>query len=210
MFTGIVEDRGRVQKIEKKGGGMSLTLACQGVLEDIKIGDSISANGVCLTVRAFTGHDFTADLMPETLMISTFKDLVVGQDLNLERAMSAQGRFGGHMVSGHVDGVGQVVHVTKDANAYRLSFACGQALSRYMVYKGSISIDGVSLTLAGVHDGNFEVSVVPHTMAETGLSRLRPGDRVNIETDIYGRYIEKFMVGSKGISHDFLKDNGYL
>jgi len=193
MFTGIVEETGRIKSI--RGGGDSAILEVEGsvVLSDVKLGDSIAVNGVCLTVTSFTGSSFTADVMHETLNRSSLGQLAVGGRVNLERAMPADGRFGGHIVSGHIDGTGTIVSIRDDANATWYEIEAAPEILRYIVEKGSIAIDGISLTVAKVTDTTFSVSIIPHTSAQTTLSERRVGDIVNLENDIVGKYVEKLM-----------------
>ena len=193
MFTGIVEETGRIKSI--RGGGDSAVLEVEGsvVLSDVKLGDSIAVNGVCLTVTSFTASSFTADVMHETLDRSSLGQLAVGGRVNLERAMPADGRFGGHIVSGHIDGTGTIVSIRDDANATWYEIEAAPEILRYIVEKGSIAIDGISLTVAKVTDTTFSVSIIPHTSAQTTLSERRVGDIVNLENDIVGKYVEKLM-----------------
>jgi len=185
------------------------------VLDGLHIGDSVAVNGVCLTATAVDAGGFTADVMPETLDRSSLGTLVPGSPVNLERAMAADGRFGGHIVSGHIDGTGTVRHVRRDDNALWYTVAAPPALLRYVVEKGSITIDGVSLTVAEVGDDRFSVSLIPHTAAITLLGRKGPGDVVNLETDILAKYVEKLLRPapaldkSGGLTLDFLAQNGF-
>ncbi len=193
MFTGIVEEVGKIRSI--RGGGDSAVLEIEGskIFDDLKLGDSVSVNGVCLTVTSFTSNSFTADVMHETLNRSSLGKLGVGGKVNLERAMPAYGRFGGHIVSGHIDGTGTIISITRDANATWYRIGASPSIMRYIVEKGSIAIDGISLTVAKVDDKTFSVSIIPHTSEETILSLKKVGDIVNLENDIIGKYIEKMM-----------------
>lgn len=212
MFTGLIEEVGTVRRLERGARGARLTIAAQTVLEQTAIGDSIAVNGVCLTVVTRTEDSFCADVMAETLRRSSLGSLQSGSEVNLERAMAANGRFGGHIVSGHIDGTGTVSSLRREDNAVWVTVETPSALMRYIVEKGSIAIDGVSLTVAKVSAGNFSVSVIPHTGAQTILLSKRAGDTVNLECDIIGKYVEK-MLGTQsapsGITMDFLTRNGF-
>ena len=186
MFTGLIEEQGRVLTAPHNG---KLSLAAVKVLEGIAVGDSISVNGVCLTVSSFSGQGFTADVMPETLHRSNLGELRTGSLVNLERAIPATGRFGGHFVSGHIDGVGTLLSVHPDGNALRFSIRAAPELLGGIVTKGSIAIDGISLTVVELTESMFSVSVIPHTAAVTTLLARRPGDRLNLETDMIGKYV---------------------
>ncbi len=194
MFTGIVEEIGKVAGIRKGVHSIVLTIRASKVLEHTKIGDSIAVNGICLTVTSIGGKMFTADVMHETLNRSSLKQIQVGTPVNLERAMAADGRFGGHMVAGHVDGVGTITQIEQDDNAYRYTIQADASLLHYMIEKGSITIDGISLTIVAVHANDFQVSVIPHTTAQTILQYRKKGDVVNLENDLVGKYIEKFLM----------------
>lgn len=193
MFTGIVEEMGTIAGIQKGAKSAILTIQAQKVFSDIHIGDSIALNGVCLTVTSFSGNTYTADVMNETLRRSSLGSLTIGSKVNLERAMAANGRFGGHIVSGHIDGTGTITKVEKDDNAIWYTIAAEENLMKYIVEKGSIAIDGISLTVAKRSDMDFAISMIPHTAKETVLSQKKPGDIVNLENDIVGKYIEQLM-----------------
>ena len=218
MFTGIVEEVGVVKSIRRGASSAVLEIAAKTVLEDVHLGDSIAVNGVCLTATSFTGSSFTADVMHETLDRSGLASLRPGSRVNLERAMAADGRFGGHIVAGHVDGVGTILETKRDDNAVWYTVAAGPEVLRYVVEKGSITIDGISLTLAYVDDECFKVSVIPHTGEETILLQKKPGDTVNLECDLIGKYVEKLLFhkteeqAEHGSSLDmnFLRENGFL
>ena len=215
MFTGIIEEVGRVARI----GGGSLVVNCAKVLADVQLGDSIAVNGVCLTATSFTGSSFTADVMHETLDRSSLAALRPGSRVNLARAMAANGRFGGHIVAGHVDGVGTVLETKRDDNAVWYTIAAGPEVLRYVVEKGSITIDGISLTVARVGPESFAISAIPHTVAVTVLKDRKAGDKVNLETDIIGKYVEKLLITgpvqpaepkqTSGITKDFLTRYGF-
>ena len=186
MFTGLIEEQGRVLTPPRNG---KLSLAADKVTEGLALGDSIAVNGVCLTVSAFSGQRFTADVMPETLHRSNLGELRTGSLVNLERALPATGRFGGHFVSGHIDGVGSLLSVRPVGNALIFSIRAAPELLRGIVEKGSVAIDGISLTVVEVTETLFSVFVIPHTAAVTTLAGKRPGDRLNLETDMIGKYV---------------------
>ena len=193
MFTGIVEEMGVLKSIRKGAHSAILEIQAKVVLEDIHLGDSIAVNGVCLTATSFSPTGFTADVMHETLNRSSLASLRPGHRVNLERAMAANGRFGGHIVAGHVDGVGHIANIRRDDTAVWYTVHAGPEILRYVVEKGSIAIDGISLTVAAVDDEGFSVSTIPHTVAQTNLNQRRRGDPVNLETDVVGKYIEKLL-----------------
>lgn len=193
MFTGIIEEIGTVTGIQKGAKSAVLTIQAKKVLEDIRIGDSIAVNGVCLTVTSYTNDSYTADVMNETLQRSALGQLRIGSKVNLERAMPLNGRFGGHIVSGHIDGTGMIRKIEKDDNAIWYTIAAEERLMRYIIEKGSIAIDGISLTVARRSEEEFAVSVIPHTAKQTVLSQKKVGDTVNLENDIVGKYIEQFL-----------------
>lgn len=212
MFTGIIEEIGTVRRIEHGAKGARLTIQAKTVLEDTRIGDSIATNGVCLTVVSMTGDSFSADVMAESLRRSSLGTLQGGSPVNLERAMAANGRFGGHIVSGHIDGTGTIASQKREDNAVWVKIKTPAPLLRYIVEKGSIAIDGVSLTVAAVTDTDFSVSIIPHTGAQTILLGKKPGDPVNLECDVIGKYVEKLTAPHKtgGNSTNFLAENGFL
>lgn len=197
MFTGIVEEVGKL--IAKKPGSASASLVISAplVVQDVSLGDSVATNGVCLTVTSFDATSFSADVMHETLNRSTLGTLKPGDPVNLERAMSAQGRFGGHIVSGHIDGVGRITAIKRDDTAIWYTISASSELLRYIVEKGSITLDGISLTVARVSAHDFSVSVIPHTQAHTNLISKHVGDQINIECDVIGKYVEKLLVGTR-------------
>lgn len=206
MFTGIIEEKGRMQHLEKGTDLCRIQIQAKKVLQGTKIGDSIAVNGVCLTVTHMSGSSFTADVMPETLHRSTLGSLKSGDSVNLERAMAADGRFGGHIVSGHIDGTGTVAEIRREKNAVWYRILAAPQLLRYIVEKGSIAIDGISLTVAEVTDQTFSVSVIPHTLQETILAEKKQGDPVNLENDIVAKYVEK-LTGTKTTDADTGKDS---
>lgn len=213
MFTGIIEEVGTVQTVQRSGNSSFIRIQAKKVLSDVHLGDSIAVNGVCLTVTHFDGTSFQADVMNETLSRSSLGSLRSGSPVNLERAMSAEGRFGGHIVSGHIDGTGVITDIKNDGIAVWYTFSSPE-LMRYIVEKGSVAIDGISLTVAKVTETGFSVSIIPHTASETILSSKKVGDIVNLENDIIAKYVEKLMkpensVKSEGITLDFLARNGF-
>ena len=193
MFTGIVEEVGTIDTISRGANSAVLTIRAEKVLAGTKVGDSIAVNGICLTVTRLMPHAFTADVMHETLNRSSLANALRGAHVNLERAMAADGRFGGHIVSGHVDGTGRIVEVKKDDNAIWYTIMAEASLMKYIVEKGSIAIDGISLTVAKRSDKDFSISMIPHTAKETILSQKKAGDVVNLENDIIGKYVEQLL-----------------
>ena len=217
MFTGIVEEVGQVAEIKKASAWAELKIKAEKVLEDVSLGDSIAVNGVCLTVTTFGKGFFTADVMHETLNRSSLSLLTKGSSVNLERAMSANGRFGGHIVSGHIDGTGVITDIKKDAIATWVTIEAEESIMRLIVEKGSIAIDGISLTVAEVGDKYFKVSLIPHTGSNTTLLQKKTGEKVNLENDVIGKYVERLMSFSKtedtkqksNITMDFLAKHGF-
>lgn len=212
MFTGIIEEVGHVSHI----GGGSLVIDCQKVLEDVHLGDSIAVNGVCLTVTQFDRSSFTADVMPETVRRTSLAELKKGSPVNLERALTLASRLGGHIVSGHIDGTGEIVKFADEGNAILMTISAGSDLLRYIVEKGSVALDGISLTVASVTDSDFTVSLIPHTREVTNLGSKKQGSPINIETDVLGKYVEKMLQGQREPQHpqstltlDFLRENGF-
>ena len=193
MFTGIIEEKGRILSIKPGSRSCVLTIAGKKIFSDLRIGHSVAVNGVCLTARTVSPDHFTADVMRETLERSSLGRLRPGSKVNLERAMAADGRFGGHIVSGHIDGTGTISRIEKDDNAIWYTIETPANLLRYIVEKGSIAIDGISLTVARITDHDFSVSIIPHTAAETTLSEKKSGDPVNLENDLVGKYVEKLL-----------------
>lgn len=193
MFTGIVEEMGRIYSIIMGAKSAVITIEAEMVLEGTKIGDSIAVNGVCLTVTALQGGRFSADVMAETLRRSSLGGLSRGSRVNLERAMAADGRFGGHMVAGHIDGTGTIVSTRREDNAVWVEVRTSEQILHYIIEKGSVAIDGISLTVAKVTDKSFLVSVIPHTGQETTLLHKKVGDVVNLENDLVGKYVERLL-----------------
>lgn len=218
MFTGIVEELGQIRKIQKGRSSAVLEIEARKVLEGTRIGDSICVSGVCLTVTSLEGGRFTADVMHETLNRSALQNARPGSLVNLERAMAADGRFGGHIVAGHVDGTGRIRGIERDDNAVWYTIGAGDEILRYVVEKGSIAIDGISLTVAKVGEGWFSISAIPHTIRETTLQVKHQGDLVNLENDVIGKYVEKLLglapageqTGEKSrITREFLSRYGF-
>ena len=205
MFTGIIEETGEVVSIEAGARSFKLTIRADVIFDDLKTGDSVAVNGVCLTAAKISGNTFTADVMPQTVRNSSLGALTRGGRVNLERAMLLNGRFGGHIVLGHIDGTGKILRTRREDNATWVTVTAPESITRYIADKGSIAVDGISLTAAEVFDGGFSVSIIPHTGSETTLLDKRAGDIVNLECDIIGKYIEKLTKGSTGITEDFLK-----
>lgn len=215
MFTGIIEEVGYVAQIHKQGEFAVLTINANTVLKDVKLGDSIAVNGVCLTVISFSATQFMADVMSETLKRTSLSDLIIGSPVNLERAMAANGRFGGHIVSGHIDGTGEITEITPAHNSTWFRIKTSPKLMRYIIEKGSITIDGISLTVVDTNDESFRVSIIPHTIKETNLGSKKIGSIVNLENDLVGKYIEQFLMKKpidepkSNISLEFLKQSGF-
>ena len=193
MFTGIIEEVGHVKSLHRGAKSFTLEVEAEKVLEETLVGDSIATNGVCLTVTSLTGHGFTADVMPETVSRTALGELVSGSPVNLERALSLQTRLGGHIVSGHIDGTGRIADRRQDDTALWLTIECDSKLLRYIIEKGSVTLQGVSLTVARVDARSFAVSLIPHTQAATTLHQAKVGDLVNIENDIIAKYVEKLL-----------------
>ena len=194
MFTGIVEELGEVLGRQFNKESAVLFIKGRKVLEDLKVGDSIAVNGVCLTATKVTGEAFYADVMPETMRRSNLGNLKVGEKVNLERALAAGGRLGGHFVSGHIDGTGSLLWEEKEGNALVKCFSAPPEVLRYVVVKGSIAVDGISLTVVDFDDNSFKVSLIPHTLEQTSLFYRKRGDRVNLEADMLGKYLEKLLI----------------
>ena len=203
MFTGIIEEIGELMAVQSGSDSMVLTIKAQAILEGVKVGDSIATNGVCLTVIELGRNLFKADVMHETLNRSGLGALKTDSPVNLERAMRADGRFGGHIVSGHIDGTGVIKSYRREENAVWITVEADQSLLRLIVEKGSVCVDGVSLTVAAVSDHDFQVSVIPHTGEETTLLKKGPGGKVNLENDVVGKYVER-LLGAYGrmANHD--------
>ncbi|MFE5317115.1 riboflavin synthase [Paenibacillus sp. NPDC056579] len=222
MFTGIIEEIGTMRRMTRQGQAMVLTIGCKKILEDVHLGDSISVNGVCLTVVQYDESSITVDVMPETFRRTTLERLHIGDAVNLERAMLAGGRFGGHIVQGHVDSTGIITSRTPEANAVVFQVEpADPGILKYMIPHGSITIDGISLTLVQVTKQHATVSIIPHTLAQTVLQHKKPGDEVNLEADVLGKYIEKLLLSREGepggasgkqgsLTEAFLAENGFI
>ena len=202
MFTGIIEELGKITCIKNESVSAKITISARKVLEDVAVGDSIAVNGICLTVTSFTKDCFQADVMPQTMRKSSLSAVTKNSFVNLERAMSVSTRFGGHIVSGHIDGTGEILDISKEENAVWYTISADENILHYVVEKGSIAIDGISLTVAYVDDTCFKVSIIPHTAGETILQYKDKGNIINLECDIIGKYVEKLIIGSA-------KDNIY-
>lgn len=212
MFTGIIEDIGTVKTLQSDRQSMEITVISPKIVADVKLGDSIAVNGVCLTVTHYNDQELTMDVMPETVKATNLQQLTVGHAVNLERAMPANGRFGGHFVSGHVDGVGKIIRKRPMANAVYIDIELSENLTSYCIPKGSITIDGTSLTLFHVEKNSVTVSLIPHTYKETVLGVKNVGALVNIETDLVGKYIIHQLKGgqqSSTITKDYLAKHGF-
>lgn len=218
MFTGIIEALGEIRALTPKGGDVRLHVATGKLdLADVKLGDSIAVNGVCLTAVDLPGDGFWADVSRETLSLTSLGGLKPGSRVNLEKALMPTSRLGGHLVSGHVDGLGEVVSRADNARAVQFRLRAPAELARYIALKGSITVDGVSLTVNAVDGAEFELTIVPHTLGETIMADYRPGRRVNLEVDLLARYLERLLLGDKaaesskgGVTETFLAEHGYL
>ena len=217
MFTGIIEEIGTVQSVKRSQSSLTLEIAGAVIFDDLKIGDSVAVNGVCLTATTIGAGRFTADVMPESVKMTTLLQLSTGRKVNLERAMAANGRFGGHVVAGHVDGQGTIIGKDHVGNSIVFRITTDSDILHYVIYKGSITVDGASLTVSKVGPSWFEISIIPHTIGNTILRYASIGTTVNLETDIFGRYIEHFMKGPKealskqgNVTMDTLLSNGFL
>jgi riboflavin synthase len=216
MFTGLIEDMGTVKKIDKKGGSMSLLVETNLDLTETKTGDSISVDGVCLTVVELLPKGFRVEVSSETLQRATIKDIKEGQKINIERAMRLSDRLGGHLVLGHVDGIGKIKGISKDVNSKRMKILASKDIMKYIIKKGSVAIDGISLTVNDCTDDDFDVNIIPHTAGYTTLSSKKVGDSINIENDIIGKYVERFLGKGQAkreedskINREFLSKHGF-
>jgi riboflavin synthase len=218
MFTGIIEEIGTISNIKQTGESIVLAVQAKEILKDVHLGDSIAVNGVCLTVTSFNENQFTVDVMPETFKATSLKVLKRGAKVNLERAMAADGRFGGHFVSGHADGLGVIKSKKPFENAVYYEIEVGSDLLQYIIYKGSVTVDGTSLTVFGVSESSFTISLIPHTSRETVLGLKGTGEVVNVECDMLGKYVEHFLTNrisdsrqkkSANITLQFLEENGF-
>ena len=214
MFTGIVEDRGIVVRVDRQGQGVRLSLKVPTGLTEILLGDSINVNGACLTVVEKRGEILAVDVSSETLQRTTFRDLREGEEVNLERALRPMDRLGGHIVTGHVDGMGTIVEIQREGDFSRIRIRAPQSVIRYVVQKGSIAIDGVSLTVNECEREEIQLTLIPFTLQKTTLLNKRAGDRMNLEADLVGKYVEKLLdrkeLGPKGLDQDYLREHGFL
>ncbi len=220
MFTGIIEEVGKLVSIKKAAKSAVLAIEAPFILQDAKVGDSIAVNGICLTATTITGNVFTADVMAETMRRTSLGELRASGAVNLERAMAANGRFGGHIVSGHIDGTGTITDMRQEENAVWVTISADAPVMRYIIEKGSVAIDGISLTVATVSKKEFQVSVIPHTRQETTLLTKKVGEKVNLENDVVGKYVDHLMHFDAGKQEDgkrtsavdmgFLAEHGFL
>ena len=218
MFTGIIQAIGQIEELTARGGDVRLTVATGALdLADVALGDSIATNGVCLTAVALSGRGFAADVSRESLSLTTLQDLKPGSRVNLEKALTLNTRLGGHLVSGHVDGIGRITERREDARSIRFAIEAPAELAKYIAHKGSICIDGVSLTVNAVNGSLFELNIVPHTLQETIMDEYKVGSRVNLEVDLIARYLERLMMGERagesetgGVSEALLKARGFI
>ncbi|MGM0369875.1 MAG: riboflavin synthase [Bacillota bacterium] len=215
MFTGIIEELGEVNNIKRGNKAIVLTIKANKVVEDVKLGDSIATNGVCLTVTDFSETEFEVDVMPETMRKSSLGELNVGDQVNLERALKLSDRLGGHLVSGHIDGIGKITDKQRESNAILITITPDPELLKNIIAEGSIAIDGISLTVAELNSDSFVVSIIPHTKEVTTLPHKNIGDVVNLETDMIGKYVKRMMQfeekqENKDIDMEKLKNNGFL
>ena len=215
MFTGIVEELGEVKNIQRRSKAIILTIKAEKVLEDIQLGDSIATNGVCLTVTDFNERQFEVDVTPETMRKSSLGNLSIKDEVNLERALKLSDRLGGHLVSGHIDGTGKISAKRQEDNAVLITITPKPELLKYIIAEGSITVDGISLTVAQLDDNSFTVSIIPHTNQITTLSHKKVGDIVNLETDMIGKYVERMMEfenehENNDLDIKTLRDNGFL
>ncbi|HQA56824.1 MAG TPA: riboflavin synthase [Acetivibrio sp.] len=218
MFTGIVEEIGIVDGIKSGSKSVKLSIKCPKIMDDVKIGDSIAVNGICLTATSRSLEGFTADVMPETMRRTNLGSLKTGEKVNIERALRLCDRLGGHIVSGHIDGTGVISGREEEDNAIWLEISAAKDILKYVVVKGSVALDGTSLTVAYVDDKCFKVSLIPHTAGVTTLGSRKIGDKINIECDMLGKYVEKLLSSgyspdgnsNKGLTMDFLRENGFV
>lgn len=210
MFTGIIEASGKVVRFTMKGADALLEIEAGFDLSEVSLGDSIAVNGACLTVTSKTAKTFTADVSAESLSKTTLKHLQAGHRVNLEKSLRIGGFLGGHFVLGHVDGIGRILSKTQKSGSIIFAVEANDALSRYIVEKGSVAIDGISLTVNKLEKGRFYVNIIPHTAAQTTLTDKKESDWVNIETDILGKYVEKLLQSPRGIDKDFLAEHGFI
>ncbi|MBO4863423.1 MAG: riboflavin synthase [Eubacterium sp.] len=210
MFTGIIEEVGTIKKIVKGKKSEVLEIKASEIMDDVKLGDSVAVNGVCLTVTEVLKDGFKADVMAETMRKSSLDSVKAGSHVNLERAMKADSRFGGHMVSGHIDGTGTIKKLEREDNAVWYTISAESDIMKFIVKKGSIAIDGISLTVANVSKDSFKVSIIPHTLKATILGEKKAGDKVNLENDMIGKYVYNFVNNNRDTFENILLENGFM
>lgn len=212
MFTGIIEEIGTVKEFTKSTNSALIVVECSKILENLQIGESIAIDGVCQTVTKFDKGSFSAQVSSETLSITTFSKLKKGDKVNLERALIVNGRFGGHIVTGHIDGLAKIKNIQKLSEFYIIKFEIAQDLAKYVAKKGSVTLNGISLTVADILNNEFSIAIIPHTFENTSLKYLQTGDFVNFEVDILAKYVEKILStgNNRAIDEDFLKENGFF
>ncbi len=212
MFTGLVESIGTVKSVTHRGNGIRLSIDCHRISEDVSLGDSISVNGVCLTASGISGTTISFDAVPETVKRTNLRQLKPGNKVNLERALKLGARLGGHIVQGHIDGIGSISRIIGQGDCIEMEISTQPNILKYIVQKGSVAVDGVSLTVAGVLQNGFRVAIIPTTLRETTLGFRRPPDEVNIETDILAKYIEKLLQprAPEGVTLDLLSESGFI
>ncbi|MFS0863490.1 riboflavin synthase [Fredinandcohnia sp. 179-A 10B2 NHS] len=217
MFTGIIEEIGKIKRMNGSQDAIEIEISANKILKDVNLGDSIAVNGVCLTVTSYTTDGFTVDVMPETVKSTSLRTLHRNHPVNLERAMAANGRFGGHFISGHVDGIGKIVRKERKSNAVYYEIEVPEELHQFIIMRGSIAVDGTSLTVFGLSDKTFTISLIPHTLSETILKDKGIGDIVNVECDMLGKYVNQFIQRSfengktnkSSITAGFLEEHGF-
>lgn len=213
MFTGIIEEIGTITSIKNNSLGLDIEISANNILEDLKLGDSVAINGCCQTVTNINNNKFTIQAVFETIKLTNFNEFKTNQKVNLERALTINTRLGGHIVSGHIDGIGKIISITNLGNSIIFEISAPQHILKYVIHKGSITINGVSLTICELLENSFKVSIIPHTFNNTTFSTLKIGDNVNLEPDILAKYIEKLMIKEDNtnskITLEFLKENGF-
>lgn len=212
MFTGIIEEIGTVKEFTKSGNSALIVVECNKILDNPQIGESIAIDGVCQTVTSYDKNSFSAQVSAETLRVTTFSKLKKGDKVNLERALSVNERLGGHIVTGHIDGLAKIKNIQKLSEFYNIKFEAEQDLAKYVAKKGSVALNGISLTVADISSNEFSVAIIPHTFENTNLKYLQTGDFVNFEVDILAKYVEKILStgNNKAIDENFLKENGFF
>lgn len=212
MFTGIIEEIGTIKEFTKSTNSALIVVECSKILENLQIGESIAIDGVCQTVTKFDKGSFSAQVSSETLSVTTFSKLKKDDKVNLERALSVNGRFGGHIVTGHIDGLAKIKNIQKMSEFYNIKFEISQDLAKYVAKKGSVTLNGISLTVADILNNEFSIAIIPHTFENTNLKYLQTGDFVNFEVDILAKYVEKILStgNNRAIDENFLKENGFF